>query len=106
VSLVGLVVLLFGLLLCGLGVAQLVTGRNTLRALVGMSPDLPPSPYRALGAMYVFFGLLVTLEFFDDTFGRVGHAVLVTVLGVGAAACGTWAFVVLLVHRSVRGGRP
>ena len=104
-SFVGLVVLLCGLLLCGLGIAQFATGRNIFRALVGMSPDLPPAPYRALGATYVLFGLLVAVESFGDVFWGVGHTVLVTVLGAGVAACGTWAFVVLIVHRSMRRNR-
>jgi len=105
VSFVGLVVLLCGLLLCALGVAQLATGRSIFRALAGMSADLPPGPYRALGAMYVFFGLLVAVESLEGAFGPIGHAVLVTVLGAGVAVCGTWALVLLVVHRSMHGSR-
>ena len=102
---VSLVVLLCGLLLCALGVAQLATGRNMFRALAGMSADLQPAPYRALGAMYVFFGLLVAVESLEGAFGPIGHAVLVTVLGAGVAVCGTWALVLLVVHRSMGGNR-
>jgi len=105
VNFVSLVVLLCGLLLCALGVAQLATGRNIFRVLAGMSADLPLALYRALGAMYVFFGLLVAVESLEGAFGRIGHAVLVTVLGAGVAVCGTWALVLLVVHRSMGGNR-
>jgi len=55
--------------------------------------------------MYVFFGLLVAVESLEGAFGRIGHAVLVTVLGAGVAVCGTWALVLLVVHRSMGGNR-
>jgi hypothetical protein len=98
-SVLDVVIVLLGLLVFGVGVVQLVTGR----VFVGWRPrrrNLPLAFYRAYAAFYGFLGLLIAWTVLQKPFGATFQAVSGAFLSMGLIVAATWAFVIAVRNGS------
>lgn len=98
-SFIDIVILLLGLLVFAIGVVQFVTGR----IFVGWRPrrrNLPLAFFRAYGAFYGLFGLLIAWTVAQKAFGGTFQAVSGALLSMGLITAATWAVVIAVRNGS------
>jgi hypothetical protein len=86
VTVVDVVIVVFGLAFFGLGAVQVATGRN----LTSRAPSNRATINRVGGGMFAFLGLAVALNGDRSLVGDTAHGVIAIVLGTGALVFAVW----------------